>query len=106
MVSAAVAAVRASDLAWASFALPFWFRNDGMAIAARMPMIRITTRSSISVKPPSSPERWRSRYSIEMLLGILLLGRQPSVQPSPVTMRPPGIDLAIDFQEPPALPYT
>src|ERR1700730_9372529 len=39
--------------------------NDGIAIAARMPMIRITTRSSMSVKPLSSCERWRSRYNIE-----------------------------------------
>jgi hypothetical protein len=29
-----------------------------------MPMIRITTRSSIRVKPPSSLERWRSRFNI------------------------------------------
>ena len=28
-----------------------WVRNAGSAIAARSPMIRITTRSSISVKP-------------------------------------------------------
>jgi hypothetical protein len=59
-VSAAVAAVRARDFAEASLALLFWLRNDGMAIAARMPMIRITTRSSISVKPFSSSARRRS----------------------------------------------
>src|SRR5690349_13311391 len=53
-VSCAVAAVRASDLALESYALPFWLRKAGMAIAARMPMIRITTRSSIRVKPFSS----------------------------------------------------
>src|SRR5690349_5739500 len=41
-VSCAVAAVRASDFALESYALPFWFRKAGMAIAARMPMIRIT----------------------------------------------------------------
>jgi hypothetical protein len=29
-----------------------------------MPMIRMTTRSSMSVKPPSSFERWRSRYNM------------------------------------------
>src|SRR5262249_12151814 len=39
-----------------------------MAIAARMPMIRMTTRSSIRVNPPSSRERWRSRLSIELSL--------------------------------------
>src|SRR5438105_3735819 len=33
--------------------------NDGIAIAARMPMIRMTTKSSIRVKPPSCFERWR-----------------------------------------------
>ena len=32
---------------------PFWrwFRNTGIAIAARMPMMMMTTRSSMSVKP-------------------------------------------------------
>ena len=50
-VSIASAAVTAVDLASASLPLLRWFRNEGMAIAARMPMIRITTRSSIRVKP-------------------------------------------------------
>src|SRR6266550_2641002 len=68
-VSAVVSAVRASSFAEESDALLFWLRNDGIAIAARMPMIRITTRSSIRVKPPSSLERWRSRYSIRSSLG-------------------------------------
>ena len=63
-VSAAVCAVRAISLACASFALVFWFRNDGIAIAARMPMIRITTRSSIRVKPFSS---WARRRSLESM---------------------------------------
>src|ERR1700730_617418 len=70
MVSAVVWAERTSTFADASLALLFWFRNDGIAIAARMPMIRMTTRSSIRVKPPSSFERWRSRYSTLILLGI------------------------------------
>src|SRR5437773_6945831 len=56
MASAAVTVV---DLASASLPLLLWFRNEGIAIAARMPMIRITTRSSISVKPLSSWKRWR-----------------------------------------------
>jgi hypothetical protein len=43
---------RASSFAEASVALLFWLRNDGIATAARMPMIRMTTRSSIRVKPP------------------------------------------------------
>ena len=63
-VSAAVCAVRAISLACASFALVFWFRNDGIAIAARMPMIRMTTRSSIRVKPFSS---WARRRSLESM---------------------------------------
>src|SRR5665213_2775449 len=54
-VSIATWAVCASSLAAASTALLFWLRNDGIAIAARMPMIRMTTNSSISVKPASSP---------------------------------------------------
>jgi len=54
IVSAVVWAVRASSFAEASFALLFWFRNEGIAIAARMPMIRMTTRSSIRVKPAAS----------------------------------------------------
>ena len=37
-----------------SCALARWLRNAGRAIAARMPMIRMTTRSSMSVKPFSS----------------------------------------------------
>src|SRR5580693_2592964 len=59
-----------------------------MAIAARMPTIRITTSSSMSVKPLSSDTRWRSRFSIESSLGSGL-GRQPSVQPSKMTVRSP-----------------
>ena len=50
-VSTACAAVTAVDFASASLPLLRWFRNEGMAIAARMPMIRMTTRSSIRVKP-------------------------------------------------------
>jgi hypothetical protein len=59
-VSIASADVTAEDLASASLPLLRWFRNEGMAIAARMPMIRITTRSSIRVKPFSSWVRSRS----------------------------------------------
>src|SRR6185369_17703759 len=44
---------RAADLASASCPLERCPRKAGRAIAARMPMIRITTRSSISVKPCS-----------------------------------------------------
>src|SRR5207248_7405977 len=80
-VSAAVWAVRAEVFAAASLALPFWLMNDGIAIAARMPMIRMTTRSSIRVKPPSSFERWRSRYNIESSLDSNC--RAPALGPSP-----------------------
>ena len=40
-----------SAFAEVSPAFFFWLRNVGMAIAARMPMMIITTRSSIRVKP-------------------------------------------------------
>ena len=35
----------------AKFALPLVFMNFGIAIAARMPMITTTIKSSMSVKP-------------------------------------------------------
>ena len=41
----------------ASFALSRWLMNIGMAIAARMPMMMMTMRSSMSVKP-----RWRLSF--------------------------------------------
>jgi hypothetical protein len=47
-------ALRAADFADESLALSFWPRKVGRAIAARMPMMRTTTRSSMSVKPDSS----------------------------------------------------
>ena len=78
-VSAVVSAVRASSFACDAVALLFWDRNDGMAIAARMPMIRITTKSSMSVKPPSSLERWRSRLNIGNYSLTCLLGASPAV---------------------------
>ena len=53
-VSIAVWAVRTLLLASESCALARWLRKAGRAIAARMPMIRMTTRSSMSVKPFSS----------------------------------------------------
>src|SRR5436190_23045198 len=57
--------LRASDFADASWPFCCWPRKAGRAIAARMPMIRITTRSSMSVKPFSSPLiRWESFRSI------------------------------------------
>ena len=53
--------LRASDFALESWAFERWPRKFGRAIPARMPMMRMTTRSSIKVKPPSSnPTRFRS----------------------------------------------
>src|SRR4029078_12942876 len=73
--STACAAVTAVDFASASLPLLRWFRNEGMAIAARMPMIRMTTRSSIRVKPLSSWARWRnSRMGTPLILGLLTGG--------------------------------
>src|SRR2546425_12697701 len=67
-VSIASAAVTAVDLASASLPLLLWFRNEGIAIAARMPMIKMTTRSSIRVKPFSSWMRGLILRIIEILL--------------------------------------
>jgi hypothetical protein len=52
--STCVTALRTSALAAESFALSDWPRKVGRAIAARTPMIRMTTRSSMRVKPSSS----------------------------------------------------
>ena len=56
-VSSVVRALRTADLASVSWAFVRWFRNAGRAIAARIPMIRITTSSSTSVKPRWSRKR-------------------------------------------------
>ena len=58
-VSIAAAALRTADLASVSVLLSFWPRNDGMAIPARIGMIRQTTRTSTRVKPLSSVIRVR-----------------------------------------------
>jgi hypothetical protein len=52
-----VAALRADETAAESCAFERWLRNVGMAIAARIPMMITTTRSSIRVKPPYSEPR-------------------------------------------------
>jgi hypothetical protein len=51
--SSAVAAFRKSDLTLASKPLFRYAANCGIAMAARIPMIAMTTNSSMSVKPPS-----------------------------------------------------
>src|SRR5690242_4448399 len=43
--------LRRSDFIAATYALSFVFANFGIAIAARMPMITTTIKSSIRVKP-------------------------------------------------------
>jgi len=48
-----VAMLRISDSTEALRAALRWFKNTGMAIAARIPMITTTTRSSIRVNPAS-----------------------------------------------------
>src|SRR3954451_17798832 len=89
--------VRTWLLASVSCALPRWLRKAGRAIAARMPMIRMTTRSSIRVKPFSSWARWRSLLSIwwtllKRSLGLFALlarsvVRQPQWSLDPVAAR-------------------
>src|SRR5437667_7884227 len=49
--SSAVTRLRRSDFIDARYAFSFVFANFGIAIAAKMPMITTTIRSSISVKP-------------------------------------------------------
>src|SRR6266550_3940632 len=49
--SSAVIRFRRSDFIEARYAFSFVFANFGIAIAAKMPMITTTIRSSISVKP-------------------------------------------------------
>ena len=82
----AVCAVRAVDLASASRALSLWAKNDGIAIAARMPMISITTRSSTRVKPSSRPIRFLRFSNISYLLGT-----NPHWSQSPFASQPIGV---------------
>src|SRR5258708_39172502 len=49
--SSAVTRLRRSDFIEAMYAFSFVLANFGIAIAAKMPMITTTIRSSISVKP-------------------------------------------------------
>jgi len=50
-VSTWVAAFLRSDFRDASTPFLRWFRKTGMAIAAKIPMMMMTTKSSIRVKP-------------------------------------------------------
>src|SRR5881296_750110 len=49
--SSALTRLRRSDFIAVTYAFDFVLANFGIAIAARMPMMTITIRSSISVKP-------------------------------------------------------
>src|SRR5712691_6161876 len=49
--SSAVIRLRRSDFIAATYALSFVFANFGIAIAARMPMMTTTIKSSMRVKP-------------------------------------------------------
>src|SRR5215210_1454768 len=89
----AVWASRTADLASVSCARERWPRNAGRAIAARMPMIRMTTSSSIRVKPFSSWARERSLLSMWVnppkgIVGPVGTARQPLV---PLPRRPDGL---------------
>src|SRR5919204_5910849 len=73
-VEASLSALNASmlgtserTLAWAAdlFARSLNDRYDGIAMASRMPMMMMTTRSSMRVKPLSSPAR-RCRNLLDM----------------------------------------
>src|SRR3954451_1718915 len=74
--------LRAFDFASESWPFFCWPRKAGRAIAARMPMIRITTRSSMSVKPFSSPLiRWESFRSMFTPPWSLWSGQTPRQPP-------------------------
>ena len=91
-VSNACAAVTAVDFASASLPLLRWFRNEGMAIAARMTMIRITTRSSIRVKPLSS---WVRSRSFRYMFVLLLFGGCTALTDRQAPCTVPGGDLKL-----------
>ena len=69
-VSTCATALRASDFAEASLPLFCCPRKTGRAIAARMPMMTITTSSSMSVKPDSS--RPRARGTVVSRMGMVV----------------------------------
>src|SRR5882762_3064059 len=71
--SSAVIRLRRSDFIEARYAFSFVFANLGMAIAARMPMITTTIRSSINVKPLRFI--WRPPYGYSGTGDTELFGR-------------------------------
>ena len=60
------------SLTAASLALFLWLKNIGMAMAARMPMMMITIRSSMSVKP-----RWPALLFIVPAFPSVTVGYKP-----------------------------
>src|SRR5882724_7700845 len=73
--SSAVIRLRRSDFIEARYAFSFVFANFGIAIAAKMPMITTTIRSSISVKPLRFI--WTTSRVWTLLCGVIeLFGRR------------------------------
>ena len=68
--------LRTLDLAAASWPFERCVRKAGIAIAARIPMIRITTSSSIRVKPRSSLS---VRVETFRVMGVRGFRREPEV---------------------------
>src|ERR1700710_779811 len=76
--AAAISRLARSDLVVESHAAWRWLRNAGMAIAARMPMMMITTMSSIRVKPFSfSPSSSAARRLAIASLIVLIMNVPP-----------------------------
>src|SRR5688572_16031220 len=69
------AGIAARTLAWAAdlFARSRNFMYEGIAIASRIPMMMITTRSSMRVKPPSFRLRLILSLSLASIIEFLLL---------------------------------
>src|SRR6478735_2883249 len=68
--SSAVTRLRRSDFMAVTYAFDFVLANFGIAIAARMPMITTTMRSSIRVKPLRA--RWLVSMEIPRWVSVVL----------------------------------
>src|SRR5687768_5555601 len=94
----AVAAFFRADCDWEIQPFLRWFRNTGIAIAAKMAMIKITTRSSMRVKPLSlrSFIAW-NRWNIQHLPFRPLKPaqgqrrRRPCTSPAPKRLDTPSL---------------
>src|SRR5437762_9672104 len=67
--SSAVTRLRRSDFIAAMYAFDFVFANFGIAMAARMPMITTTIRSSIRVKPLRTLRRMIGQVRVSLAGG-------------------------------------